>query len=121
MLQSLPVWPKKAASFERLNEYLKRRMQDYLQAWHKNTRALQYFNSIKDEKKKRCLQMFAKVMINVKSREAKEVVLSFHNNYKLRKAKMHILKKICDSQAVKILKGFNAWKNLPSVINKLKV
>ena len=43
-------------------------MENYFQAWHKNIRALKYFNSIKDEKKKRCLQMFAKVMAFVKTR-----------------------------------------------------
>ena len=38
-----------------LNEYIKRRLQDYLHAWNKNTKALGYFTTIKDEKKKRCL------------------------------------------------------------------
>lgn len=28
---------------------------------------------------------------------------------------------MCDSQVIKILNGFNSWKNLPAVTNKLKV
>jgi hypothetical protein len=104
-----------------LNEYLKRRLQDYLHAWHKNTKALHYFATIKDEKKKRCLQMFVKVMTGFQNRNAKDSIHSFKKNYNLRKAKMHILKKMCDSQVIKVSKSFGSWKNLPPATNKLKV
>lgn len=59
------VWPKKEAHFIKLNEHLRKRFLDFLQSWRKNVKALKYFNEIKDEKKKRCLQLFAKVMNSV--------------------------------------------------------
>lgn len=34
---------------------------------------------------------------------------------------MRILKKMCDSQAIKVLIGFKAWKNLPGVTKKEKI
>lgn len=65
--------------------------------------------------------MFAQVMLDFQSRNAKDSISSFRNNYKLRKAKMHVLKKMCDSQVIKVSKSFGDWKNLPPVMNKLKV
>ena len=42
-------------------------------------------------------------------------------NALIRKRKAHILKKICDSQVMKVLKGFGVWKNLPVPQDKKKV
>jgi hypothetical protein len=65
--------------------------------------------------------MFAKVMLGFQNKNAKDSIIAFRKNYNLRKRKMNILKKMCDSQVVKISKSFGAWKNLPPVANKLKV
>ena len=34
---------------------------------------------------------------------------------------MHFLKKLCDSQAGKVIKGFGVWKNLPIPKNKERI
>lgn len=115
------VWPKKEAHFIKLNEHLRKRFLHFLQSWRKNAKALKYFNEIKDEKKKRCLQLFAKVMNSVESKKSKAAIEAFMKNALIRKRKTYILKKICDSQIMKVLKGFGMWKNLPILQDKQKV
>ena len=65
--------------------------------------------------------MFEKVVIDFQNRNAKDSIIAFRKNYNLRKRKMNILKKMCDSQIIKVSRSFGEWKNLPPVINKLKI
>lgn len=45
---SPPEWPKKALHFSKLNDRVKKRLQDYFTIWHKSANALKYFQHIKN-------------------------------------------------------------------------
>ena len=117
-MSSPPVWPKKAHHFTKLNETIKKRLLDYFLSWHKNSNALKYFDEIKDEKKKRNLQILSKVFKSVEAKKVKTIIEKFQINYRKRIIKNHILKKMCDSQVMRILKAFEVWKKLPIPTNK---
>lgn len=118
VFSSPPIWPKKAHHFVKLNETIKKRLLDYFLNWHKNSKALKYFGSIKDEKKKRNLQILSKIFLAVQAKKVKTIVEKFQKNYRKRKVKNHILTKMCDSQVMRILKSYQLWRNLPIPTNQ---
>lgn len=50
--------------------------------------------------------------------QTKKCVRLFSKNFHIIKAQTNFLKKLCDSQAGKVIKAFMIWKNLPQPKNK---
>jgi hypothetical protein len=45
----------------------------------------------------------------------------FHQNSRIQKLQINFLKRLCDSQAGKVIKGFMLWKNMPLPKNKERI
>lgn len=62
--------------------------------------------------------MFANMYLRNEKQETRICVNSFLKNKKIIELQTNFLRKLCDSQAGKVIKAMMIWKNLPKPKNK---
>ena len=113
MFMASSVWTVKAQYINKFNDKAKERLGQAFRLWHETAKALTHFNTVKNEKKKRLIEILNGLVDKGKYNQTKKIIHHFHKNSKISKIQTHFLKRLCDSQAGKVVKAMMIWKNLP--------
>jgi hypothetical protein len=120
-MKGTPEWPLKGRFIEKLDGYLKNRVKSFFLTWNSNAKALTLCNKIVDEKKKRVLENLNQLLIKGDFYRTRKTIEAIDKTRRIHNLQLNFLKKLCEGQAGKILKGFMIWKSMPAVQNKEKI
>lgn len=121
MMEAPAEWPRKARKLNLLNDYLRKRLANFMQVWQKNANAISYCNKIVDEKKIRVLENLNQLLLKEDVHKTRKIIEILDKNRRIHNLQVNFLKKLCEGQAGKLLKSFMIWKSMPEVKNKERI
>ncbi len=77
-----------------------------------------YYQKLLDEKKSRYIEVLTKSLGRSEFSSTKRAIMLFKKNLTVTEIQLNFLKRLCDSQAGKVVKAIMIWKNLPEPKNK---
>lgn len=115
------LWKKRADNITKLNQRVKVRIGQAFKLWRETSKSMAYYEKILNEKKTRYIDILTKSLGRSQFSEAKRAISLFRKNQKVTDVQLTFLRRLCDSQAGKVVKAVMIWKGLPEPKNKEKI
>lgn len=107
------LWKKRADNITKLNQRVKVRISQAFKLWRDTSKSMAYYEKLLNEKKTRYIEILTKSLGKSQFSEAKRAISLFRKNQKITDVQLTFLKRLCDSQAGKVVKAVMIWKGLP--------